>query len=80
MKVKDVYFFQQFPGLPVYKLTSGQLMLPFSKQGTFNFFWATEDQITKGVSDTKKLYTLRAPFRAAELEIKNLEEKLTVVN
>lgn len=80
MKVKNIYFIHQCPGLPVYEMQDGKLMMPFSKKGdgkaNVAFFWTTEDQITKGVSDQKILIQLRSPFRIAELEISKINNTI----
>lgn len=75
MKVKDIWFIPQCPGLPVYELMNGDLMMPFDtgKRKFFrkqpSFFWVTFRDIAKGCQDETKLRGMRKPFELAAAEI-----------
>ncbi len=77
MKVKSIHFLPQSPGQPVYEMTDGTLRIPFFDK-TGKVFWASESEMTRGVSDTKKLIAFRRPFFEAKKTI--MESKAVTVN
>jgi hypothetical protein len=74
MQVKNIHFLSCCPGLPVYEMMDGSLMMPFSKKPARGqapmFFWSSEDNLVKGISDIDLIMKLRSPYRIAEDEIK----------
>jgi hypothetical protein len=69
MKVKQVYFLKCIPGLPIYELMDGTIMLPFLSKDKGTWFYYSEKEVTNKVSDTKILAAQKRPFHLAKAEI-----------
>lgn len=70
-----MYFISSVPGLPVYEMMDGSLRLPFSRKekGERLFWWMSQEDMTKGISDIKTRAQFIAPFTNAQEEIDKIK-------
>lgn len=80
MKVKQVYFLKCIPGLPIYELTDGTIMLPFLNKETKTWYYYSEKEVTNKVSDTKILAQQRRPYHLAKAEINSLSLRIKILS
>ena len=51
MRVKNTYFVELCPGLPVYEMENGDFRLPFPNFETKQMIYCTENEMLKGITD-----------------------------
>lgn len=77
MRVLFTFFLNQFPHLPVYEMSNGDIRIPFVNPKTGAVYYMLESEFTKGVSDNEQLKSMRKPFSDAKLEIAQLKSAKT---
>lgn len=79
-KVVNTFFLKCVPGMPVYELKDGTIMIPFQNRETKGWYWYSEKEATSKVSDHTTLASLRRPFHLAKAEINGLSLKIKILS
>jgi len=74
MKVKNIFFIPSIPGLPVYEMDGGQILVPFTDLANkMPTQWFSQEQVLKTVKEDVHRRRIKDAFQKAAYEISQIK-------